>query len=603
MANGTGSFAYTIFDNFGGNSYTKFINLGEIRVHTDQTWSGEMVRWLVRDSAGVWFLSVGATNVPVAGDGNEVTVQVDNLGGWLRADAVAEANMNALNNSPKVPIADPNTLTTQTPDWSQITGGGIYIEVGNLPDDPNSLNFIPDILTWIKRPTAGEQVEFAASDATTSNVIVCPNRPVAMVQMRPVFDPGEWEIALDSISCTLDSNGSGAVEIREVLVYTDPNRDGFLGDGELVARGTVSGDRGVATFLDGAFNITRDDTFDLVYALLFNESAVGSTWDIDIQASDLAVNAAASGAGDSVVLTGSASGSVLVGSISIPTGSASFSRTVLAETWDNVTTATLPEYDVQVLGLSGEVPGADYTWSYSLTNTEVTGMGLRTPSGETKAAGRETDQYTVEPLYWAPASFSHDILTDVVIGENTVVGLDFTLHVTQSYASTDVPFETGFAGVHQVAAFSDFVVILNGSHANDANGNIQMNFYPIRDNQTYAYQIDVDGREADQGNLNVWATEKTLAAFGSPNGISSYEVSLDIAPYDEHRSIVGVNLLDTASSQGDSFVGVIDGRLATLHNVTLTFNSMANALLDSIVLTETTVKEQMTGADSWVLYD
>ncbi|NQU45201.1 hypothetical protein HQ520_18110 [bacterium] len=604
-ANTVGSYAYTIFDNFGGNVATKYVNLEKIRLHTDQTWSGQVVRWLVRDATNNWFLSVGTTSVPVPGDGNEVTVDVDDVGGWLAVDAAANADMNELDSDAEVPMGAPGSLSAGSPDFTQVTGGGVYVEVGDI--DAARYNFIPDVFTWIKRPDPNETIGMVAADAATSNLLVCANRPIGLVALDPVFDAGEWEIALDSISCTLTGNGSGAVEIREVLVYSDPNGDGALGDGALLARGPVSGSTGVATFIDGPLLITRDTPYNLIYAVLFDEEAVGTTWDISIAVGDFAISADG-GAGDSVALSGIAAAQAIVGSIAIPTGDASFSRTVLAETWDGVTTAILPTDDLYTaLGVfAGNVPGPDNTWSFNLTNTGgywAKGMGFRTPSGGTVAGGRETDHYSEEAIFYATSAFGTGLLSPITVTDSTVVSLDFTVYVTQSYGSTDVPFDTGYSGLHQVGFYSDFWVSLGGEHADQGDGYITLDFFPTTDNDTYAYQLDVDGNEDEQGNLNLWASQATLAGYGSAGGISTYEVSIQVAPYDEMHSIVSLDITNTATSQGDSFVSVIDGRLALIDFVNLSFGSMANSLLDDIVLTDTTVKDQVTNVGTWSLYE
>ncbi|NQU45290.1 hypothetical protein HQ520_18565, partial [bacterium] len=607
-ANVPGSYAYTIFDNFGGTTPTKYINLQKITIQNDQTWTGQIIRWLVRDANDNWFLSVGTTNVPLAGPAGAVTVDVDALGGWYAVDATANAEMNELDADADVPIADLGSLTVGSPDLTQVTGAGVYVEFGDeVGVDSARRMFLPDIFTWTKRPDPNETIGLVAGDVSTSNLLVCPNRPIGLVQLIAVFDAGEWEIALDSISCTLTGNGSGAAEIREVLVYTDPNRDGLLGDGELVARGPVSGTTGVATFVDGAFSVTRDSAFDLIYAVLFNDEAIGSTWDVSLQVSDFVLNAAAGGAGDSVVLSGTASAEVTVGSIAIPTGSASFGRTVMAETWDGVATATLPTFDLNVLGsLVGTIPGADNAWDYSLAVVNVvTGGGFRTPSGGTVAAGRETASLTIEPLFYAGVPFTQNLLSPITIGDDTLVGLDFTLYVTGSHASTAVPFTTdGGYGLHPVGTYSDFWLSLNGIYPDESAGGVTLDFFPTTDNDTWAFQVDVDGAEDEQGNLNVWATQKTLAGYGSAGGISTYAVSLQFAPYDENHSIVSMVLTNTATSQADTLVSVMDGRLAEISQVYFNTGGMAaNVLIDDIVLTDITVKDQVTNVGTWSIYE
>ncbi|NQU41719.1 hypothetical protein HQ520_00425, partial [bacterium] len=584
-ANVPGSYCYTIFDSFGGNTPTQYINLEKIRLHVDQTWEGQVVRWLVRDNTGSWFLSAGTTSVPTPD--SEVTVDVDELGGWLTVDAAASADMNQLDADAKTPIVDPGALSVGYPDLGEITGGGVYVGVGDDLADPERRNFMPDIFTWIKRPDGNEAIEIEAVDVSSLNLAACANRPIAMFRLDPVFEPGEWEIALDSIGCILPGAGDAETEIREFLVYTDPNGDGRLGDGEQIARGPVTDSTPQALF-DEPYVITRDQNTPLICALLFDDMAIGHTWQISIESAGFVLNATTGGLGDSVVLNpGMVQAQVTIGSISMPETNPDYSATIVSETWGNVNTAILPGDDVISAGIPAYsyIPGADESWWHTASASE-TGIGFRVVNGSL-AGGRETESYTEEPLFYRTTGLETVFSPPKSIGDDTVVRLEFQVSVTNTYASTDVPFLTGASGLHTVAARSDFRVSLMGEHGDVAgtDGAVNVNFYPTTDNDRWAYDIEVDGRKQEEGNLNLWAGEERLSGYGSTYGVSAYGVVLELAYYDSDHTITRIQFTDALSSQSETRTGLIDGRLASLDELCLDFGPFSDALVDNIVLT------------------
>lgn len=130
-----GSYVYTIFDPAGGTNGDSIANLSAVTVVTQETTETPRtneIRLLLRDGAGSWWLSTSAGKITVITDatpgGNSYPIAVATQS-WEKLTGAAPANMNAMDQDLGVG-AGPGALVAEagTPDFSAVTGGGIYIE-------------------------------------------------------------------------------------------------------------------------------------------------------------------------------------------------------------------------------------------------------------------------------------------------------------------------------------------------------------------------------------------------------------------------------------------------------------------------------------------
>ena len=63
-------------------------------------------------------------------------------------DSTAEDEMNEMDADAKVAIADPATLASETPNLTGVTGGGVYIETGDMNEEAPEYFIVPD-MAWI----------------------------------------------------------------------------------------------------------------------------------------------------------------------------------------------------------------------------------------------------------------------------------------------------------------------------------------------------------------------------------------------------------------------------------------------------------------------
>ena len=142
-ANHHGTYAYTLFNMSGGTVPEVTVNLGQLRANLGYATAGQQFRWLLRDGAGQWFLSDDVTTVSASGWYSSSPGAL----GWRRVNAAAEADMNQLDADAKTPMDEPGSLSFQTPDLTQVSGGGIYIEQG--PAGSAAYNFILNNIEWV----------------------------------------------------------------------------------------------------------------------------------------------------------------------------------------------------------------------------------------------------------------------------------------------------------------------------------------------------------------------------------------------------------------------------------------------------------------------
>ncbi len=144
--NFNGTYIYTIFNTSGGITPEVAVNLDQIQAYIDAAAPGQQLRWLLRDGSGQWFIS-GITVIATTDIWYGISPETMS---WLRVNTAAETDMNQMDADAKTPISDPATLASQTPDFTQITGGGIYIEQGAVGSDSSA--FILNDINWISEP-------------------------------------------------------------------------------------------------------------------------------------------------------------------------------------------------------------------------------------------------------------------------------------------------------------------------------------------------------------------------------------------------------------------------------------------------------------------
>lgn len=168
--NKPGSYIYTIFDPEGKNNATQTVaNMGAGKVTiTFDNESGdgsqypERVRIMIRDANGDWFLSVGGTEDPGEEDPEEsYGINISAIGtyqiaftdlGWEKVDlTISErlSKMKRYDGYENNPYAMKVLQGEVTPDLSQVSGGGLYVE--SVADSTDQ--FIINSFTW----TSGEE--------------------------------------------------------------------------------------------------------------------------------------------------------------------------------------------------------------------------------------------------------------------------------------------------------------------------------------------------------------------------------------------------------------------------------------------------------------
>lgn len=146
----SGAYCYTIFDSTGGNTPdSQIVNFHRVTIRTEQGGNPAPdvdVRLLVRDANGDWYLSTAATKVPLPAAG-KYSFSVGDFD-WEQVTGAGATDMNEMDDG-----AGPGPLTTNTgsiaPDFSELTGGGIYIETVNV-DGPMEFSEI----RWLGRTTS-----------------------------------------------------------------------------------------------------------------------------------------------------------------------------------------------------------------------------------------------------------------------------------------------------------------------------------------------------------------------------------------------------------------------------------------------------------------
>ncbi|MHC4468744.1 MAG: hypothetical protein ACYSUZ_05155 [Planctomycetota bacterium] len=129
-----GAYCYTIFSQIGTGTHTQYVpnmSLGTVAIKEvfAATGNTQDLRLIVRDGAGNWYLSnVAADDIGSDPEANLPPIDVGSLT-WQAVDAAAQTNMNemAADSGPGVLLSDPGAPTV-TPDLSQVTGIGLYLE-------------------------------------------------------------------------------------------------------------------------------------------------------------------------------------------------------------------------------------------------------------------------------------------------------------------------------------------------------------------------------------------------------------------------------------------------------------------------------------------
>jgi hypothetical protein len=129
-----GAYCYTIFSEIGTGTHTQYVpnmSLGTVTVNEVFAAAGNTqdLRLIVRDGAGNWYLSnVAVDDIGSDPETNLAPIDVGSLT-WQAVDAAAQTNMNemAADSGPGVLLSNPGAPPA-TPDLSQVTGIGLYLE-------------------------------------------------------------------------------------------------------------------------------------------------------------------------------------------------------------------------------------------------------------------------------------------------------------------------------------------------------------------------------------------------------------------------------------------------------------------------------------------
>lgn len=202
-ANRPNTYLYTLFSSGAANADltpTDPIDLSgtnaAITIETTVTAPGQQLRLLLRDSNDDWYLSDNAVSVA------RNTIQRYDISGftWQKVAAAITADMNALDNGGEAMMV---TEADANPDFSEVTGGGFYIQQG--------FSAITDELRILSIAWSGNEV-------TTTPPVVNPpvNIPKAIAE----------SFTNNSTADRLISN-SGAGNARERIVYSDDTGFGW----------------------------------------------------------------------------------------------------------------------------------------------------------------------------------------------------------------------------------------------------------------------------------------------------------------------------------------------------------------------------------------
>lgn len=583
-ANFNSSYAYTLFDTTGGTAPDRIIDLDKIQIFASPVAAGQEVRFLVRDANDQWFLSQDVFSVPqpTAQDA-QLTVDVDvDFSGWLRVNSAAETNMNELDAGAQVAISSPTGLSPAFPDLTGVSGGGIYIETGDTDATVEDTFGVNDI-NFLARPSDNDVLTVAVADSTTNNVATVPNRRLGLAALKAEITTG-IEVVLDGLDVTVSGSGVTDSDIREVVLYTDTVGNGLPQDGAALAEvltGTVSG--GVATItLEEPRTFVVGSIQDLTLGVIFEESAVGKTFTFTVTESDWAVSPEG-GQGDTVAHSpsGDLSVNVTVNAVNFPTAGTEDTTTVFAsETWEGVSDMAFPE-TAPTGGVSGDIPGGDLAWTYSLINEAsfAYGAGVKEVDGS-QAVGRETRDAGSEPQPFKNYYITHELDPDLMFGpEVKILTVKFDAIVLETYDEDDTPFSTGVIGGR-----GNFRLNLNGATESYSN-----TFQPLT---TATRLFTAFAGEAVPFNIT---------DIDDSDGVGRYAITVSYAPYgDDEHTYVQFNVENLDTAQTASMTTIQDGFVPTVESLQFVFNGWSNVFVDDIEVSVTGAAP--VSVEDWMMY-
>lgn len=164
-ANMPGSYAYTIFSTAGSNSADREIDLSgvaaTVAIKASSGASDQLLRWLIRDDSGAWWLSQEATWTSDFVGKIHWSFPLKSYT-WLALTGGAPTDMNDLDIQGETAIS---VGAVGTPQLSRVTGGGVYVQQSNT-----SAALVLDWIRWSKHE---ELVQIAPG--TVTHTLSLPN--------------------------------------------------------------------------------------------------------------------------------------------------------------------------------------------------------------------------------------------------------------------------------------------------------------------------------------------------------------------------------------------------------------------------------------------
>lgn len=587
-ANYNGSYAYTIFDSLAGTTPDRQVDLDKIELSADFIAPNQEIRYLVRDGSDQWFLTQDTFPIDVVDQ--KITVDVDDFSGWLRVDATAEAEMNQLDTDAQVAIADPGTLSPGTPNLTAVTGGGVYIEVGDTSTADRD-TFAIQYINWIQRASENDRLTLTASDETAENVAVVPYRGLDVLSLDAQVTSGT-DVVLNGLTVEVTPNDGSLLDAGI-----------FLQGGGQLTSSSISGGTATLAFLDDPYSFVSGPAVTLNLLLTFDDTvATGTAYTVSLASANFDVNEAVGGTDDAVILEPAdpATANLTFVELDMPDKTALLDRPVFLETWDDVTGPFAPNtYDFSVDG-SGPVVGSDLAWTYSEynENTHSVDIGAGFTSDTVNVlAGVETKDLSVDPFTasYGAFSFTHEMDNRLMTtGPNAqIIEVGFTAQVTQTNFADESPSFTA-TRTYQGRTYARLRLRSPDDQYFD--------FTLVPDQDDTARAFSVSSYTSGQQNGGEVAPAP-LKGYDDGDGVGTYDIKIGFAAYDAYHTRVHVSLTNVDTTDSIEMTTLMDGDLPLyVDSVELLFGKYANVYLDDISMTVFGSPEPTAVEDGWMLY-
>jgi hypothetical protein len=473
-----------------------------------------------------------------------------------------------------VAIGEPSSLPTGTLNLNGITGGGVYVEVGDTSSANPALAF-PG-LKWIVRPSDNDRMVIQSKNTFTSNTAIVANKRVGVMALNCKVTTGA-EVALDGVDVTVDN----ATGLRSMFLYDDPNANGLPDDGGALTSCTMNGNTAKVRFIAPEV-VQRGTPKNYALAAVFNDNASSRSYTFTIPASAWKVSTTG-GNGDAVVqVPATPTAAFKVNALAFPDVAALHPVEEFKETWNGVAEGIIPTTTA-----SGTVTGSVNTWKYYFNNTPRPNA-LFAKFNNSVMAGVESKNLasTYEPVPYENFSYQNRSTFSTIIDQDLVrvVRVDFTMQITSTTLSTLAPHFSP----RPVGDSSNVAVRLIAS-----SGNYQFTFMPLTDWNAYAFTLNTANNPAEYAPGNI-------LAYSSGDGTGAYQVSLYFAPTGKN-TVAKVEMKHVASGKTLSWVTLLNGAVTTVTGFDLQFNNFANAFIDDLTLTSYSFR--VNPVRSWSMFE